>query len=251
METDESIEVSVEVPIEVVTATPEPVQPAVSAITPSHLQPMPREPEPAPEPPRAPSTKPSPEPPQSKRLSGDDLLVELFEACSNLHFLPDTLAGAEFVLALTLEKLPSEIGLVSLFDINKREFVVVRQSGGRSILTHRTPEKSQIVAQAMRSSRSVVVADTSSDARVASDERWEHIGAKPRSLICAPALLGGRYLGAIEIANPLDGKAYTDGDGHALTYIGQQFGEFVAERGVIVDAEAIREKAAQLQPKRR
>jgi DNA-binding transcriptional MerR regulator len=51
--------------------------------------------------------------------------------------------GADFVLGLTLEKLPSEVGLVSLFDINKREFIVVRQAGGpRSALCQRQSERS-------------------------------------------------------------------------------------------------------------
>ena len=42
----------------------------------------------------------------------------------------------------------------------------------------------------------------------------------------------------IEIANPLDGGSFDESDGHALTYIGQQLGEFVAQHGVVVDPEA-------------
>lgn len=179
-----------------------------------------------------------PAPVSAPRLSGDDLLAELFEAFSDLHFLRDSIEGAEFVLALTLEKLPSEVGLVSLFDINRREFVVVRQKGGQSALLSRQPERAPIASTAMRSFRSVVIPDASSDARV-DLERWKVIGVVPRSLACAPVELGGRYLGLIELANPLDGEAFTDGDGHALTYIGQQFAEFVAQRGVLVDAEHV------------
>src|SRR5207253_10759039 len=67
---------------------------------------------------------PPPAKPGKRRLSGDDLLVELFEACSDLHFVGESLSGAEFILNLTMEKLPSEVGIVSLFDINRREFVV-------------------------------------------------------------------------------------------------------------------------------
>jgi GAF domain-containing protein len=90
----------------------------------------------------------------------------------------------------------------------------------------------------MRSHQAVIIGDAAGDARLA-DERWAAIGVTPRSFACAPVELGGRYLGLIELVNPLDGHAFTDGDGHALTYIGQQFADFVAQRGVVVDAEHV------------
>jgi hypothetical protein len=178
-------------------------------------------------------------PPKSgARLSGDDLIAELFEACSDLHFLRDALEGADFVLALTLEKIPSTVGLVSLFDINRREFVVVRQRGGKSALLARLPERAPLVQAAMRSQRAVVVPDASRDER-ALDDRWKAIGGELSSVICAPVELAGRYLGLIEVANPLDGGRFSEGDGNALTYIGQQFAEFVGARGVIVDPDIV------------
>ncbi|APR83724.1 DNA-binding protein HU [Minicystis rosea] len=173
-----------------------------------------------------------------KRLSGDDLITELFEASADLHFLRDALEGAEFVLTLALEKLPSELGVVSLFDMNKREFVIVRQSGGKSALNARQPERAPLAFQAMRKQRAIVVSDKEGAAK-AMDDRFRTIGVEIKSLIVAPVELGGRFLGLIEIANPLDGGAFTEGDGNALTYIGQQFAEFVAQHGVIVDAAAI------------
>jgi hypothetical protein len=187
------------------------------------------------------SAKAVPDAPLSVRFSGEDLITELFEACGDLHFVQDTLAGAEFVLALTLDKLPSEGGLVSLFDMNKREFVVVRQArASGSALLLRVGERSALAATAMRSRHAVVVADASG-AEYANDARWKALGITPQSLICAPVELNGRYLGLIEIANPLDGKSYASSDGHALTYISQQFAEFVAAHGVVVDPELIQE----------
>jgi GAF domain-containing protein len=195
-----------------------------------------------PAPSQVPTTRLAPPPPaptKTKRIAGDDLIVELFEACSELHFMSDALHAAEFVLALTMDKMPSEVGLVSMFDINRREFVVVRQVGGKnSALCHRIPERAPLVANAMRSQRAVVIADARSDHR-AVDERWTIIGVSPMTLVAAPVAVGGRYLGLLELANPLDGAAFTDGDGHALTYIGQQLGEYLAAQGVIVDQESI------------
>ncbi|WP_437798643.1 GAF domain-containing protein [Sorangium sp. So ce693] len=182
----------------------------------------------------APPRRRSSFPPKNGRLSGDDLIAELFEACSDLHFLQDTLAGADFILALTLDKIPCALGLVSLFDINRREFVVVRQYGGKSALLARLSERAPLPLAAMRSRRAVVVPDAAKDERVI-DERWKAIGVELRSVICAPVELAGRYLGLLEIGNPLDGKPFSESDGNALTYIGQQFAEFVGARGVVLE----------------
>ena len=110
-----------------------------------------------------------------RRLSGDDLLAALFEAFGDLQFLRDSFAGAEFVLTLMLEKLPSHVGLVSLFDINKRDFVVVRQMGGaQSALCLRQPERAPIASAAMRMKRAVVVTEGIGIER-ATDDRWRTI----------------------------------------------------------------------------
>ncbi len=141
---------------------------------------------------------------------------------------------------MTLEKLPSEVGLVSLFDMGKREFVVVRQAGGAaSVLCARQPERAPLALSAMRKRHAIVISDAEGAAR-AMDDRWRAMGVELKSLICAPIELSGRYLGIIEVANPNDGHAFNEGDGNALSYIGQQFAEFVAARGVIVDDEQIR-----------
>jgi hypothetical protein len=49
----------------------------------------------------------------------------------------------------------------------------------------------------------------------------------------------GRYLGLIELVNPQDGKPYTASDGHALSYIGEQFAEFMANRTIDLDPEHV------------
>ena len=45
-------------------------------------------------------------------------------------------------------------------------------------------------------------------------------GAK--RIIVAPVMQSGRFLGAIEIANPSDGAPFTELEGNALTYMGEQ-----------------------------
>jgi hypothetical protein len=187
--------------------------------------------------PVAPSRPPAPSAP-AVRQSGVDLIADLFECMHDLHFLPDALAGADFVLALMLDKLPSAAALVHFYDIDSREFVVVRAygAGATKAMQVRTNEKDPLIAEAMRKRRAVVLDD--GDTR-AQNGRWALVGDPPRSLICAPVEQGGRFLGLLELSNPIDGQPFREGDGHAVTYIGEQFAEFLAERGVILDPERI------------
>jgi hypothetical protein len=173
------------------------------------------------------------------RLSGVELITDLFEAMHNLHFLHDSLEGADFILALVMEKLPSAVGLVHFYDINAREFVVVRAvgPGAAKALQVRTNEKEPLIAEAMRSRRAVVITDATGDER-AQNGRWALIGSC-RSLVCAPVEQGGRFLGLLELSNPRDGGPFEETDGHALTYLGEQFAEFLATRGLVLDSERI------------
>lgn len=186
------------------------------------------------------------------RRSGDDLITDLFEACSDLNFLNDILEGADFVLALALDSIPSAVALCSFFDINAREMVVVRQAvtpafkGLPNVLNTRASEFTPLIARTMRSGRSLVVqaADTGV---FTEDARWRALGVTPKSAISTPVSAGGRYLGLIEVADPLDDAPFTEADGHALTYIGQQFSEYLAQREIDVTPERIlRPKLGQL-----
>ena len=50
-------------------------------------------------------------------------------------------------------------------------------------------------------------------------------------MIAPPVALSGRFLGAIELLNPLDGQPYTEAEGNAVTYIAEQFAEFLESHG--------------------
>jgi GAF domain-containing protein len=143
-------------------------------------------------------------------------------------------------LSLILEKLPCDAGVVHFFDINALEFVVVRAVGRGSgrVLLCRTPEKDPLIARAMSSHRAVVIADAKDDPRL-KGERWARLGIPLRSVIVAPVEQAGRFLGLIELVNPRDGGLFTDGDGHGLTYLGEQFAEFLAARGLLLDPARI------------
>ena len=153
--------------------------------------------------------------------------------------MPDAIDGGEFCLTLAMQEIPSQIGIVHLYDIDRREFVVTnaRGAGAAALLMQRHGETDPMLAAAMRGRRAVVIADAALN-EAATIERYVAVGGV-RSVIVAPAMQSGRFLGAIELLNPLDGQPFTDSDGNAVLYIAEQFAEFVAARGVVTDPERI------------
>jgi len=158
---------------------------------------------------------------------------------SELHYLSDALEGAAHVLSVALEKLPSEVGMVSLFDLDRCEYVVVRQTGGqRSALLLRAPEAASFPAQAMRTKKPLAVND-GFELSDKLDVRWQEPGADPQSYLCGPVEMAGRTLGLVELLNPRDGRGFEAGDANALGYICKQYAEFLDKNGVNLDPDAI------------
>jgi signal transduction protein with GAF and PtsI domain len=189
-----------------------------------------------------PQQRPAPRVPSQPRLRvrGEDLIADLFEAMHDLHFVRDALEGGEFCLTLAMEKLPSQAGIVHLYDIDRREFLITstRGAGTGALLLRRHAESDALLSAAMRKRRAVVLADATQQSEVSTLERYAALGGA-RSLMIAPVMQSGRFLGAIELLNPLDGQPYTDSEGNALSYIAEQFAEFVASVGIVTDAERI------------
>ena len=148
------------------------------------------------------------------------------------------------MLKLAIESLPSEMAMVSFFSLDVREFVVVRAAGtaaaarSQNVLLQRASERVGIAQRAMRANQAIVLAEKAADA-IGDDPRWQAWGSPLWHLVCAPVQLGGRYLGLIEIANSLDGAPFTEADGNALTYMGQQLAEFLGKRELVFDRERV------------
>jgi hypothetical protein len=172
------------------------------------------------------------------RLRGDELIADLFESMHDLQFLHDSIDGADFCLTLALEKMPARGGIVHLYDIDRREYVITCAGGvgGESLLLTRAAESDPMISMAMRKRRSLVFADATTSIEVRSTERYTALGGA-QSLVVAPVALGGRFLGAIELLNPIDEVPFTDDDGHALSYIAEQLATFVGSRGIILDRD--------------
>jgi hypothetical protein len=177
-----------------------------------------------------------------RRVGGDELVADLFEVMHDLHFLRDALEGGDFCLAVAMEKLPAEAGWVHQYDIDRREFVITSVRGARTdaLLLRRHAEREKLLAEAMRGRKALVIEDATDadNLEAASAERFALVGGA-RSIVVAPVMQAGRFLGAIELVNPLDGLPFTGTDGGAVAYIADQFADFVASRGVVIDEERI------------
>jgi hypothetical protein len=177
--------------------------------------------------------------PGTRRSAGEDLISELFEQMHELHFMRDIASGSEFVLSVLRQMLPSEAILVQVFDINSRNFVVVRAFPDvREALLLRTADSDPVVREVMRRPTSLRVADAGEDGRFGS-EVWRTLGVTPRVAMCGPVRQGGRYLGLIQLANPLGGKPFHDAEANALDYVCQQFAEFVANRPIVLEVDTV------------
>lgn len=175
-----------------------------------------------------------------RRRAGEDLIGELFESMHDLHFMSGVADGAEFVLAAVDSVVPCDGVLIHVFDINSRQFVVVRAKGPGTmqVVLHRTPDSEPFINSIMRRPGSVAIHDVQKDGRVLGP-RWDALGVTPTRALCGPVRQGGRYLGLLEVVNPLGDAPFHQTEQNALDYVCEQFAEFLANRPIVLDADVI------------
>jgi hypothetical protein len=178
--------------------------------------------------------------PAVRRRAGEDLIGELFETMHDLHFMHGVADGAEFMLAAVDSIVPCDGVLIQVFDINTRQFVVVRAKGPGAMqaMLHRTADNDPFFAAIMRRPGSVAIHDVQKDPRLLGP-RWDALGVTPQRALCGPVRQGGRYLGLLELANPLGDAPFHQTEQNAIDYVCEQFAEFLANRPIVVDADVI------------
>lgn len=192
---------------------------------------------------QVPPSRPSEAPISSRRspirTKGDELLPSLFERVHDLHFLPDAVEAGKFCIELALEKVPSRAGIVHFYDINRREFIVGAAfgRGTEALLAQRHPETEPLLSLAMKKRAPVLINDADKS-DMAFLPRFERLGGAKRLLV-APAMISGRFLGAIELMNPLDGEPFSVEEKNALAYLAEQLAEYLGARGIVTDPERI------------
>jgi hypothetical protein len=171
-----------------------------------------------------------------RRAPGEDLIGDLFERMHELAFMPDIVSGADFVVRVLGDLIPCEATLVHVFDLNRREFVVVRARGphAANALMFRTPDTDPLVIEVMR--RPSMAANGKAPTHSGA---FGPLGVEPRQVMVRGARQGGRYLGLIELGNPQGGSPFHEGEVNALEYVCEQFAEFVASRPVVLDEDVV------------
>lgn len=176
----------------------------------------------------------------TRRDPDEDLIGELFERLHELHFMPDLVSGATFVLSTLRDLLPCEGTIIHVFDIDRGEFAVVRAYGPNAAetLLFRTPGSDPLMSEVMRHNGALMIADAASDPRFANGA-MARLGVTPRFVLCGAARQGGRYLGMIELANPAGGTPFHENEESALEYLCAQFAELIANRPVVLEPDIV------------
>jgi hypothetical protein len=178
-------------------------------------------------------------PPSSQRvLASEELLGASFERMHELRYLPNVVAGAAYVLETLEELIPSDGALIHVFDIDTRQFIVVRALGPRSreLLLTRTPGVGSYLEEALRRQ---TTSRSSSEDGLDGRAAWEALGLHIRWALCSPVHQHGRYLGAIELGRQSTSGDFNAGQIHALEYICEQFADFVADRPLDLTSESV------------
>jgi hypothetical protein len=150
--------------------------------------------------------------------------------------MPDVVSGADYVAEVLCELIPCEGTVVHVFDLGRREFVVVRARGpaAREALMYRTPDSDPLVHEVMR--RGSMVSNGAPPTRASA---FELLGVNAKIVLSSSVKLGGRYLGLIELANPRGGTPFHEGEINAVEYVCEQFAAFVASRPVVLEADTV------------
>lgn len=174
------------------------------------------------------ATSPSP----SRRAPGDPLL-SVIEALHALRRSDGVAEGAALVLRTALEAIPAMAGLVHVADVASRDYIVVAACGEHNaeMIGSRTTDTDSMLTKAFDAMQAITVDAASGMLRV--EPRFRVVDAT-RGALCAPVQLDGQNLGAIELVDPLEPGGFTDGDRHAMTYVGERFAEFLADRSIVL-----------------
>jgi tetratricopeptide (TPR) repeat protein len=173
-------------------------------------------------------TDDEPEANDGDRRSGDRL-IGLFEALHAVRCCTDAMEAAALVVQIARDALDAEAGLVHLYDIAAREYVVSAALGAhhQAVVGTRTPESDPLLERAQHET-AAVTANRLGNGRMLAGERWRIVGAK-RSVVCAPAQFDGVIYGAVELVDPKGRATFDVRDQDALTYVGERIAEFLAE----------------------
>jgi GAF domain-containing protein len=167
------------------------------------------------------------------------MLALLFERLQNLEHAVDALAGARFCLEAVAFVLPCRASLVHLFDLTRKEFLVVDARGTQAstMKLARHGIGDPLLRMAMPTGRPFAWHDL----RYAPVNRLARFKAidSVRTILACPVTSGQGWLGAIELVDPLGGGAFKTEHENAMRYVCDRYAKFLGSRGVITDVATV------------
>lgn len=168
-------------------------------------------------------------------LASEELVGELFERMHELLYMQSIAEGAEYIKETLARFIPCDGALIYVFDIDAREFVVVRAIGPESaqVLGRRSSDAWPHLEEALRRQATVRVSGP------AQPSSWRALGLEVEHSVCSPVHQRGRYLGAIELARGFGRAPFSEAQIHAVEYVCEQFADFVADRPLQLETESL------------
>ena len=177
--------------------------------------------------------------PVAQRLSGDDVIEALFEAFRDLAFEPDALSAARFCLEALDGVIPCRASIAHVFDMSRRDFLVVQARGeaAEAMVLGRHSASDPLLSAAMPTGEPLVWSNPRGVQAAGLDRFAELDGVK--TVLACPVVSGPRWLGAIELVDPIHGARFRKEDILGARYASSRYADFLASHGVVVDVATV------------
>jgi hypothetical protein len=157
----------------------------------------------------------------ARRPRGKDLLGELFDALMDLSHMESADAGCKQVVQILLEHLQCDLAAVSLYDIDRDEFVVNSAFGADGVVGRRERAKVGAASTVVKRKAGITLASCGADDVIHDDFR-EGGG------VFAPAMFRDRLFGLLRLHRVPGAEAFETDELDALSYVAAQLGEFLS-----------------------
>jgi len=170
------------------------------------------------------------------RLRGQELHAALAESLRLLPAHDDAVSAAHACIRALLLCVPCRVACAHLYDPGRDQFVVVSAHGPDADFILLSHTRSDALLAAATAKRAPVVFDERFAPIFACSERFAGTPG-PRLLMTAPVLHRDGIIGALELADPLDGVGFSASDLDAFKLAASHLALFLETHGVVIDSE--------------
>jgi hypothetical protein len=157
----------------------------------------------------------------ARRARGKDLLGELFDALMDLSHMESADAGCKQVVQLLQEHLQCDLAAVSLYDIDRDEFVVNFAFGAEGVVGRRERAKVGVASTVVKRKAGVTLASCGPDDVI-------HDDLRDGGGVFAPAMFRERLFALVRLHRVPGAAAFETDELDALSYVAAQLGEFLS-----------------------